>query len=107
MVYQEALFLHGFYLLIKTAFSSGKINLKGKNMKAGKYEFLGKAVFKWFMSARSNNIPVSGLVLQEKANDFAKMLGIADFKASDGWVVFFKFGLFFQVLSNRTLELKR
>ena len=68
------------------AFSSGKINLKRKNMKAGKYESLGKAVFKWFMSARSNSIPVSGLVLQEKATDFAKMLGIADFKASNGWV---------------------
>ena len=53
-------------------------------MKAGKYESLDKAVFKWFMSARSNSIPVSGLVLQEKATDFAKMLGIADFKALNG-----------------------
>ena len=138
---------------IMAAFSSGKINLKRKNMKAGKYESLDKAVFKWFMSARSNSIPVSGLVLQEKATDFAKMLGIADFKASNGWVdrwkaqnnVTFKivsgeaksctpemtahwkqthlptilsrynlqdifnadeFGLFFQALANRTLELK-
>ena len=105
------------------------------------------------MSARSNNIPVSGLVLQEKATDFAKTLGIADFKASNGWIdrwktrnnVTFKtvsgeaksctpemtahwkethlptilsryklkdifnadeFGLFFQALPNKTLELK-
>ena len=33
-----------------------------------------------------NSIPVSGLVIQEKAIDFEKMLGIADFKASNGWV---------------------
>ena len=62
---------------IIAAFSSGKINLKRKNMKAGKYESLDKAVFKWFMSARLNSIPVSGLVLQEKATNLAKMLGVA------------------------------
>ena len=77
---------------IMAAFSSGKINLKRKNIKAGKYESLYKALFKWFMSARLNSMPVSGLVLQEKATDFgiagiaACMLGIADFKASNGWV---------------------
>ena len=31
---------------IMTAFSSGKINLKRNNIKAGKYESLDKAVFK-------------------------------------------------------------
>ena len=64
-------------------FSSGMTNLKRKNINAGKYEDLDNAVFKRFMSARSYNIPVSGLVLQEKATDFAKTLGIADFKASN------------------------
>ena len=43
---------------IMAAFSSGTISLKRKNVKAGKHENLDKAVFKWFMSARSNNIPV-------------------------------------------------
>ena len=38
------------------------------------------------MSARLNSLPVSGLVIQEKAADFAKMFEIADFKASNGWV---------------------
>ena len=38
------------------------------------------------MSARSSNIPVSGLVLKKKTNDFAKKLDIANFKASNGLV---------------------
>ena len=65
------------------AFSSGKINLKRKNMKVGRYESLGKAIFKWFMSARSISIHLSVLVVQEKATDVVKMFGIAEFKASD------------------------
>ena len=55
-------------------------------MKAGKYESLDKAAIKWFTSARFNNVSVSGLALQEKATDFAKMLGIVEFKASNGRV---------------------
>ena len=54
-----------------TVFSSGTINLKRKNVKAGKYEELDKAVFKWSMSVRSSKIPVTGLVLQERVNDLA------------------------------------
>ena len=38
------------------------------------------------MSARSNSMPVSGLVVQKKATDFVKVLVKADFKASNGWV---------------------
>ena len=38
------------------------------------------------MSARSSNIPVSGLVLQEKMNGLVKKLDIANFKALNGWV---------------------
>ena len=55
-------------------------------MKGRKSDSLAQAVFKWFMSATLNSILVSGLVLQEKATDFAKTLGIADLKASNGWV---------------------
>lgn len=82
------------------------------------------------MSARSNNIPVSGLVLLKKASDLA--LGIYDFKAhlrwwqvkqnhshqrlegnaptNDTWYKLHdifntdEFGLFFQALQNKTLE---
>ena len=39
---------------IIAAFFSGKINLKRKKVKVEKYEDLGKAIFNWFMTARSN-----------------------------------------------------
>ena len=54
------------------AFSSGTISLRRKNIKARKHEDWDKAISKWFMSAISNNITVSGLVLQEKASHLAK-----------------------------------
>ena len=55
-------------------------------MKVEKYESLGKAIFKWFMSARSISIHLSVLVVQEKATHVVKMFSIAEFKASDRWV---------------------
>ena len=76
---------------IIAAFSSETINLKRKNVKAGKYADLNKAFFKCFMSARSSNKSMCGLALQEKTIDLAKkkkkqQLEIANFEASTGWV---------------------
>ena len=57
---------------IIAAFSSETINLKRKNVKAGKYADLNKAFFKCFMPARSSNKSMCGLALQEKTIDLAK-----------------------------------
>ena len=80
MACQETLFLVSTWLLpankekIMAVFSSGMTNLKSKNIKAGKYEDLDKAVFKWFMSAKSNNIPEWISHPQEKATIVQKRL---------------------------------
>ena len=42
--------------------------------------------FEWFCRARSNNLPVSGPLIREKALAIAKELGLHDFKASVGWL---------------------
>lgn len=48
------------------------------------------ALMKWFGSARKQNLPISGPVLQQKALNFAKNLGEENFKASAGWLDKFK-----------------
>ena len=45
-----------------------------------------KAVYSWFHNTRVNNVPVSGVVLKDKALQFAKSLHLDDFRASDGWL---------------------
>ncbi|KAH8018507.1 hypothetical protein HPB51_008206 [Rhipicephalus microplus] len=49
--------------------------------------FLGvdKVVFAWFCEQRANRVPLSGKILQQKALDFASILGHDQFRASVGW----------------------
>jgi hypothetical protein len=44
----------------------------------------------WIICASDKNIPVSGLILREKAEEFAKEVGHSEFKASTGWLDKFK-----------------
>ena len=55
-------------------------------MKRAENEDLDKAVYTWYHNTRSNSVPVSGVVLKEKALQFAKSLHLDDFRASDGWL---------------------
>ena len=48
------------------------------------YEELNKAVCKWFLVLRSENVPISGPMLKEKALEFAGGLNIEGFQASEG-----------------------
>ncbi|GBN61852.1 Tigger transposable element-derived protein 6, partial [Araneus ventricosus] len=45
---------------------------------------------KWFRSARAKNIPVSGVLLQEKARELGESLGLETFKASNVWMEIFR-----------------
>ena len=51
-------------------------------MKTGKLEELQNALLKWFETAKENGPVLSGNVLLEKANMYAKMLDIPDIYAS-------------------------
>ena len=61
-------------------------NVKHRKLRAGAHEALDAAVFKWFLNMRSQNVPLSGSIIQEKASIYAKELNQENFKASDGWL---------------------
>ena len=55
----------------------------------GEFE-LNDMLWDWFQKVRSKNLPCSGPMLQQKAMEFAKVLGRTEFKASNGWLEAFK-----------------
>lgn len=57
-----------------------------KRLKCSPYEAVEQALYTWFVDIRAKNIPTSGATLQQKAKDFACILGCDDFKASCGWL---------------------
>lgn len=61
-----------------------------KRQKAGGFPELEKALVTWFSQCRQQNVPVSGILMKEKAKIYAEKLGIRDFRASDGWFDRFK-----------------
>ena len=67
-----------------------KFGPKRKSMKVGHYDELEEVLTTWFKSTRSNDIPISGPMLQAKAEELAKKMSIQGFHASNGWLDRFK-----------------
>ena len=58
-----------------------------KKMRGCDYEQVDKAVFKWFSLQRSQNVPIDGPILKEKALQFEKVLIFRPLKLQmDGWI---------------------
>lgn len=63
-----------------------------KTMKPAKYDELDTAMYRWFIQARSQGIPLSGPIIMAKAVEMNNKLdGDSSFKASIGWLDKFKF----------------
>ena len=56
---------------IEEAYHAG---LGNKRMRPEKYKDLNKALMKWFLNCRSENIPLNGPLLKEKAIAFAMLI---------------------------------
>lgn len=70
---------------IKTLLEENKSsNLK--RARVSKHQDIEEALLKWFKQQRSLSIPISGPILQVKANDFGKLLGKNDFNCSNAWI---------------------
>ena len=52
--------------------------------RAGAYETLDAAVFKWFLNIRSQNVPLSGAIVQDKAGIYLEKLNIKKSRLLDG-----------------------
>ncbi|XP_065284391.1 tigger transposable element-derived protein 6-like [Dermacentor albipictus] len=74
---------------VRMALASGTSS-KHKKVTRPLHEELDKAVHAWFVEARASNVPLSGSIVQQKALNYACLLGIDDFKASIGWLNRFK-----------------
>ena len=61
-----------------------------QKLKVGKFEDLETILLEWFHEARGANLPISGPIVCEKAQEIAGRLGVDDFKASTGWLDRFK-----------------
>ena len=63
---------------------SGGTNPKCKKLRTGIHEKLDEAIFKCFLSAKRQNVPIGGVVFKAKTLEYAKEIGLDDFQASDG-----------------------
>lgn len=88
---------------IHKALASGT-SAQHKKVTLPKHDELDKAVYTWFVDARAKNIPLSGATVQQKALNYACLLGLDDFKASTGWLSRFKtrHGIVGKVLSGES-----
>ncbi|KAG5880840.1 hypothetical protein JTB14_027621 [Gonioctena quinquepunctata] len=64
--------------------------LKPKRLQKSRQENVDEALIQWFKITRNKGIPVSGPMLQEKANIFATRFDILDFNCSASWISRFK-----------------
>ena len=74
---------------ILNAAASGSGN-KSKRFRSAKYEDVETLLLEWFNHMRASNVPLSGPIIQSKANEIAKSLDILDFSCSAGWLYRFQ-----------------
>ncbi|GBM30501.1 Tigger transposable element-derived protein 4 [Araneus ventricosus] len=59
-------------------------------MRKSKFDEIEEVLVRWLKDARSQNVPISSLILKEKAMEIAEELNIEDFGGSNGWLERFK-----------------
>ena len=54
--------------------------VKRQKLKSSNHELVDRTIFNWFLNMRSQNLPLSGSMIQEKAAIFAKELNTIEGK---------------------------
>ncbi|CAG4955491.1 unnamed protein product [Parnassius apollo] len=65
-------------------------SLKIKKNRNPTHQDIENALLVWFKAQTSQNVPISGPFLQEKANHFARQLGKTNFVCSESWIYRFR-----------------
>lgn len=73
---------------ITDAFNSNALRVK--KLRSTQHDDLDKSLLEWFKIQRSRNVPITGPILRQKADEFALLLGKSDFQCSEGWINRFK-----------------
>lgn len=73
---------------IKALFENNSLKLK--RSRTSEHKVIEDALLTWFKHQRANNVPISGPIVQQKANDFARLAGKENFECSSSWVQRFR-----------------
>lgn len=60
--------------------------LKTKRLRESKHSDIDRSLHEWFKCQRSKNVPLTGPILRQKANEFAALMGKEYFQCSEGWI---------------------
>lgn len=60
--------------------------LKIKRSRTSEHKAIEGILLIWYKHQKANNIPISGPILQQKANDIARLMGKENFECSSSWV---------------------
>ena len=71
---------------LKRKFESSEVSSNTKRFRSCTHKDVDTALLVWFKQARSNNIPVNGPLLLEKANSLASAVGDESFSVTTGFI---------------------
>ena len=57
-----------------------------KKYMLSEHEKVDKTICIWFIDKRRQQIPIDGVIIKKKVLEFAKALGVTEFKASNCWL---------------------
>ena len=84
-------------------------NAASKSARMCRFQDIDFAMLEWCRMARSENIPISGPMLQAKAIAVAAVMELGRFKASNGWLEEFKtrYNIKGMTVSDESVEVRR
>ncbi|XP_054933552.1 tigger transposable element-derived protein 4-like [Dermacentor andersoni] len=79
----------GSIAILKAGAISGRADQR-KRVRDPLYADVEEALYQWFVTTRTHNVPISGPILATKAKNFAFLLGRPNFEPGGGWIQRFK-----------------